>query len=449
MKRVSSPWPANIFLLLLPDKVLLYRYGYAPWNRDKLLDKRTYPLSETGGEDGQAMARALELATSEFRPGADDSWYLGLPLRYFTFIDFSLPQAAAANLEQAVHYALMRHVPFDLESTHVRWDSRQDGEQILVRATVVPKDGLAPLLEAASAAGIAVSAVLPSLALMARTQGTNGFYVSGGAAETEILGWRDERIAYSAWDASPPVSGDAETEAGAGFLARARPGMVNASLPADSPRLLWEPRIGLREAAAAMSIDPEALAVIEQPPQGPGKILGGFAYQIGLVPEAVLRRRRISFWVQAAAMLLVLLTALSIPLAHIAGLRAKLAHLDSRIAEISATTDALSRMRAENQRIAADLRKLASMQGGKSLPAEVLKELTEILPKDVWLTTLVMDNQRIELRGTAASATTVIERIEASPMFQEARFDSPVTKRDDKELFKVLASMETRPAQGG
>ncbi len=447
MKRVSSPWPANIFLLLLPDKVLLYRYGSAPWNRDKLLDKRTYPLGETGGEDGQAMARALELATSEFRPGADDSWYLGLPLRYFTFIDFSLPQAAAANLEQAVHYALMRHVPFDLESTHVRWDSRQDGEQILVRATVVPKDELAPLLEAASAAGIAVSAVLPSLALTARTQGTNGFYVSGGGAETEILGWKDERIVYSAWDTSFPGSEDAEV--GARFLAQARPGMVNASLPADSPRLLWEQRIGPREAAVAMSIDPETLAVIEQPPQGPGKILGGFSYQIGLVPETVLRRRRISFWVQAAAMLLVLLTALSIPLAHIAGLRAKLANLDSRIAEISATTDALSRMHAENQRITADLRKLASMQGGKSLPAEVLKELTEILPEDVWLTTLVMDNQRIELRGTAGSATAVIERIEASPLFQEARFDSPVTKRDDKELFKVLASMETRPAQGG
>lgn len=443
MKKIASLWPVDVFLLLLPDRILLHRYGYTPWSRGKLLDRRTYLLSEADGTGEEALARTLTHIATEFHPGADDSWYLGLPLRYFTFVDFSLPQAAADNLDQAVHYALLRHVPFDLESTHVRHDSQPAGEQLLVRATVVPKDEVSPLLEAAASAGITVSAVLPSLALVARLHERNGFYISGGADETEILGWKDGRIIFSAWDLSQ------QPEAGTTFLARTRPAMVNAPLPDDCPLFLWEPQLAPREAASALSLSPEALAVLDELPGNPGKTLTDFPYQIGLVPESVLRRRRISFWVQAAALLLVLLAVLSIPLAHLAGLKAKLGRLDAMITEISATTNELTRMRAENERFVADLRRLAGTQGNAPVPAEVLRELTEILPSDVWLTTLVMDLTHIELRGTAASATTVIEQVEASPLFKEARFDSPVTKRGDKELFKVLASLENQPAQGG
>ncbi|EGJ48566.1 PilN domain-containing protein [Desulfocurvibacter africanus] len=443
MKKISSLWPVAVFLLLQPDRVLLYRYGYTPWNRGKLLDRKTYLLDEEDGPAEEALARTLTRITAEFRPGADDSWYLGLPLRYFTFVEFNLPQAAADNLDQAVHYALMRHVPFDLESTHVRHDSQPAGEQLLVSATVVPKDELSPLLEDAASAGIAVSAVLPSLALVARLHEENGFYISGGETETEVLGWKDGRIIFSAWDLAQ------RPEAGATFLARTRPAMVNAPLPGECCHFLWEQEIEVREAASALSLAPEALAVLDQLPKNPGRALADFPYQIGLVPESVLRRRRISFWVQAAALLLVLLAVLSIPLAHLAGLNAKLDRLDAMITEISATTDELTRMRTENERIVTELRRLASAQGNAPVPAEVLRELTEILPPDVWLTTLVMDRERVELRGTAASATTVIEQVEASPLFKEARFDSPVTKRGDKELFKVLAGLERQPVQGG
>jgi len=470
MKRISThiaaPWPVNVFLFMLPDKILLYRYGYAPWNRDKLLDRRTYALSQTDDHEA-ALARALTDITSDYRPRTDDSWYLGLPLRHFTFLDFGLPLAASENLDQAVRYALMRHVPFDLDSTHVRYDTQTAGEQILVRATVAPMDELAPILQAAEEAGITVSAVLPSLAFMARLNGKSGMYVSGGAAETEILGWKEGRIVFSAWDMSD------EPEAGKTFLVRSQPAMANAPLPQDSPCFLWEQRLEPQEVAQTLGLDelgqpgqpspldqlsqPDlpnlpnspGLAVLDQPPQGPCKALSSFAYQIGLVPEMVLRRRRISFWVQAAAMLLVLLAVASIPLAHLSGMRAQLRHLDQRIAEISTTTDALTRMRARDEQIVAELHKVADMQTDKTLPAEVLRELTAILPHDVWLTTLVLNREHIDMRGTAASATTVIERIESSSLFSGARFDSPVTKREDKELFKVLANLAPRPRQGG
>ncbi len=443
MKKIASLWPVDVFLLLLPDRILLYRYGYTPWSRGKLLDRKAYLLNEAGGTGEDALARILARITAEFHPGADDSWYLGLPLRYFTFVDFSLPQAAADNLDQAVHYALLRHVPFDLESTYVRHDSQPSSEQLLVRATVVPKDELAPLLETAAAAGIAVSAVLPSLALVARLHAQNGFYISGGADETEVLGWKDGRIIFSAWDLAR------NPEAGAAFLSRTRPAMVNAPLPGDCCHFLWEMQMEAGEAASTLSLPPDALTMLGQLPGNPGKGLNDSPYQIGLVPESVLRRKRISFWVQAAALLLVLLAVSSIPMAHLAGLNAKLGKLEAMITQISATTDELTRMQTENKRIVAELRQLAGVQGNTPRPAEVLRELTEILPTDVWLTTLVMDRERIELRGTAASATTVIEHVESSSLFKEARFDSPVTKRGDRELFKVLAGLERQPAQGG
>src|SRR5262249_37441068 len=76
----------------------------------------------------------------------------------------------------------------------------------------------------------------------------------------------------------------------------------------------------------------------------------------------------------------------------------------------------------------------------------LLRELTEQLPADVWLTNLSVDRKGIELAGFANAASQLIPLLEASPTLERVEFTSPVTKGRDKEQFRLKASWERQAA---
>jgi Tfp pilus assembly protein PilN len=61
----------------------------------------------------------------------------------------------------------------------------------------------------------------------------------------------------------------------------------------------------------------------------------------------------------------------------------------------------------------------------------ILKELTQILPKSVWLNRVHINETNVSIEGYAASAANILPRIEASPYFAKAEFSSS-TIRDVK-----------------
>jgi Tfp pilus assembly protein PilN len=77
----------------------------------------------------------------------------------------------------------------------------------------------------------------------------------------------------------------------------------------------------------------------------------------------------------------------------------------------------------------------------------VLRELTEILPNDAWLTTLSLDNKGVELTGAASAASALIPLLENSPRLERVEFSSPVTRgRDNREQFRIRAAWEVAAA---
>ena len=82
-----------------------------------------------------------------------------------------------------------------------------------------------------------------------------------------------------------------------------------------------------------------------------------------------------------------------------------------------------------------------------ALPA--LRELTETLPAGVWLQSLTMDRQGVELTGQADAASTLIPLLEASPRLERVEFTSPVTKTQNKEQFRIRAAWEALPDSTG
>ena len=73
----------------------------------------------------------------------------------------------------------------------------------------------------------------------------------------------------------------------------------------------------------------------------------------------------------------------------------------------------------------------------------VLRDLTELLPNDAWLTTVSLDGKGVEVTGAASAASTLIPLLENSPRLERVEFSSPVTRgRDNKEQFRIRAAWE-------
>src|SRR6266404_2170260 len=102
---------------------------------------------------------------------------------------------------------------------------------------------------------------------------------------------------------------------------------------------------------------------------------------------------------------------------------------------------------------------LATVEGVEAAgvrPLPVLRELTELLPGDAWLTTVSLDAKGVELTGAASAASALIPLLENSPRLERVEFSSPVTRgRDNKEQFRIRAAWEAAgavaatPAPGG
>src|SRR6266850_2516011 len=89
---------------------------------------------------------------------------------------------------------------------------------------------------------------------------------------------------------------------------------------------------------------------------------------------------------------------------------------------------------------------LATVEGVEAAgvrPLPVLRELTELLPGDAWLTTVSLDAKGVELTGAASAASALIPLLENSPRLERVEFSSPVTRgRDSKEQFRIRAAWE-------
>lgn len=434
MKFLDSILPRNFLLFLLPDSLLLYRYGSALKQAWSLKEKKSYPLERIEDLDD-----VLDRVRREFRPVTDDSWFLGLPLKFFTAVNFTLPAAASKNMEQAVHYGLMRHIPYDLSTVYTNYTATQAQGEVEIAALTAPKEQVRPYLEAVSRAGIVLSVLFPSLAMPALLNERDGVYVSGGKTETEILVWKNGEIVFQSWDSG---EGPEDKDAGGRFLERAQNLLANVPTGPGRAFFFWEPRLPVEDALEKLGAETGRILEIEDAPGNAAKIGERFPYQINLVPPSVVKGRKIAFWVQAGAALFLCLMLTAYPLAKLLGKHSVLSDLNKKIEQLEQETGQLTNIREKNQKTAAQLRKVGEFINSYPSVSEALKELTEILPRDVYLESFIFSGEKVMLKGQAKSAATVLETVENSPLFKEARFDSQITKGRSLETFRLIAELE-------
>jgi general secretion pathway protein L len=165
-----------------------------------------------------------------------------------------------------------------------------------------------------------------------------------------------------------------------------------------------------------------------------------------LVPEEA--RPRPFPWPLAATITLALSTLLlGLAIPGLTAIRDKraLGTLSQRVDRQATQVKAVEQLVGSVERTRRELGVLKTFETQHVRPLTVLRELTDLLPADVWLTNLTVDQNGIEISGFAAAASQLIPLIEASPTFERVEFTSPVTKGRDKDQFRLKASWE-RPA---
>ncbi len=107
-------------------------------------------------------------------------------------------------------------------------------------------------------------------------------------------------------------------------------------------------------------------------------------------------------------------------------------------AEIDGTGKEAAGLIEKNQEREGYRKKVDEMLGlrkARLLPVRVLREVTEKLPDDSWITSFRYDGESLEISGFSPRATEVIEPLEESPLFRNVHFGSPVIARSGKERF--------------
>jgi Tfp pilus assembly protein PilN len=120
---------------------------------------------------------------------------------------------------------------------------------------------------------------------------------------------------------------------------------------------------------------------------------------------------------------------------YLARLNAEIARVDPEVRTVESVVRELERKRKL-------LATVDGLQRNGLRPLPVLRDLTELLPNDAWLTTVSLDPKGVELTGQAAAASTLISILENSPRLERVEFSSPVTRGRDREQFRIRAAWE-------
>ena len=120
----------------------------------------------------------------------------------------------------------------------------------------------------------------------------------------------------------------------------------------------------------------------------------------------------------------------------------RLVLVNRRIVELDGQVRAVEQTLQELERKRRLLATIQSLESSTVHPLPVLRELTDLIPSDAWLTTLSLDTKGVELTGQAGAASALIPVLENSPRFERVEFASPVTRGRDKEQFRIRTAWE-------
>lgn len=128
---------------------------------------------------------------------------------------------------------------------------------------------------------------------------------------------------------------------------------------------------------------------------------------------------------------------------------APLVHETKRVEEIgrqiAVRRESVRKIEALQKEISGIARDIASIEDFKEkrpMLLGILKEITAVLPKNVWLTRARVTDTGVELEGYAASASPLLSKLEQSKYLKKVEFAMPTTRDQKLKADRFLLKME-------
>ncbi len=120
--------------------------------------------------------------------------------------------------------------------------------------------------------------------------------------------------------------------------------------------------------------------------------------------------------------------------------------------EIAARKDEVRKVDAlkkELDGLEKEIAAITAFRTARPLTIDLLKEMTRILPNDVWLSRVRFTDSTAEIEGYAAAATGILPQLENSPYFEKVEFASPTTRdaRLNADRFIIKMEIEKPPEE--
>jgi general secretion pathway protein L len=162
-----------------------------------------------------------------------------------------------------------------------------------------------------------------------------------------------------------------------------------------------------------------------------------------------LRPRRLTRGQMLTGALVAACAVLAVTAALVPGYREtqRLAAVNQQIAGLDREVRAVEQTLKEVERKRRLLKTIETVESTSVRALPVLRELTDTIPNDAWLTLLSLDLKGVELTGQANAASGLIPLLENSPRFERVEFSSPVTRGRDREQFRIRAAWEGGPGR--
>ena len=386
---------------------------------------------------------------------------LALPRSLATVKLLELPPAVGGSLAQMVAFELERHVPFPAED--VAFDflplpaARGAPQRVLVvaceRRTV---DRALRLLEEAHLAPRSLTVACHDLFFLlgSRPKRKPTVWVHIVGDDAELLFLEGPRLHLSR---SVPADADLSNEIRRSLMHLGWEDLAGLWVSGDRARevLASGELAGLGAAPAPPPLSPSARTAVASLGESANgltvlALAAAFAPRhrpLNLMPPG-LRPRRLTLgqWVTAANVAAAALLGIALLFAQGYQSQRQLNRLNAAIRTLDPEVKAVERLKADVERKRQLLATLRSVEDSALHPLPLLRELTELVPADAWLTTVSLDTKGVEITGQATAANQLIPLLEGSPRLEKVEFASPVTKGRDKEQFRIRASWETPPA---
>jgi len=456
-------YPAKTVSASLDKGALSVAYGRRFFSRMKILGIREYSF-EGRHPQPEVFASSLSLAINDL--GATNAEVtLSIPKAWAIIKTTEFPVTVRENLSDVIAYELDRITPFNAGNAFYDFRVLKEKEgKLSILVVAVKADVIQPYIDALREKGISVSRVTANLSgietlcrfigikkdivfIELRKDGYEGALFLNTAISNVLTGnfpIDDERshLDLILKEITPLV--DSMKSSGREphimvYLGETSPGLKEL-LKANLPQpffFLNETNIKLKQSASEKGIPYAALGgVLES--------LWPKANGLNLLTKGLHETAKAPKFLTAILLLIILGLWIVYLVAPLQIEEKRLQEIDRQIMSRKEEVKKVETLKKEIEGLEGEIATINNFKENRRMSLNILKELTTILPKNVWLSRVRVSETNVELEGYASSATGLLSKLEASSFFKKVEFSSPTFRdtRMNADRFNIKMEIE-------